>query len=100
MPKRNQQKYFNNWEYTSPQTLKLECHVAEEILQYNKNLHITKVQMAQKVINALDPCTPREPNHNNMKEESGAPILSTITSVLSKVPSGLKSIQHFVESTL
>ena len=71
MPKWNQQKYFNNWEYTSPQTLKLECHVAEEILQYNKNLHLAKVQMAAKVINALDPCSPREPNYNNAKEESG-----------------------------
>ena len=56
--------------------------------------------MAAKVINALDPCSPREPNYNNAKEENGVPILNTITSVLSRVPSGLKSIQQFVEATL
>ena len=33
MPKWNTQRFFNNWEYTSPQTLKLECGVAEEIMQ-------------------------------------------------------------------
>lgn len=38
MPKWNQQRYFGQWDYTSPQTLKLECQLAEEAAQYESHM--------------------------------------------------------------